>query len=99
MQEIVTRTFNRVIGWVFAIGVTVLSSIGVFLGRFLRWNSWDLLQDPIPIAKDIYGIVRHPISNLPTYVFTILFTLLFLFIYFTVHLFGRIIREDRRDSP
>ena len=95
MQEIVTRTFNPAIGWIFAIGVTSLSSVGVFMGRFLRWNSWDLLQDPIPIAKDIYGIVRHPASNVPTYVFTILFTLLFLFIYFTIHLFSGIIRERR----
>ena len=95
MQEIVTRTFNPIMGWIFAIVVTSLSSVGVFMGRFLRWNSWDLLQDPIPIAKDVYGIMRHPISNLPTYVFTILFTLLFLFIYFTIHLFGRIIRERK----
>jgi uncharacterized membrane protein len=88
MQDIVTKTFNRTAGWIFAIGVTLLSSVGVYLGRFLRWNSWDLLQDPLPIAKDMVGIVRHPISNLPTYAFTILFTLLFLFIYVTIHLFG-----------
>jgi uncharacterized membrane protein len=93
MQEIIARSFNPVVGWIFAISVTVLSSIGVYLGRFLRWNSWDLLQDPILIAKDMYGIVRHPITNLHTYGFTILFTLLFLFIYVTVHLFGRVTRE------
>jgi uncharacterized membrane protein len=96
MQEIVTHTFNPTIGWIFAIVVTILSSVGVYLGRFLRWNSWDILQDPLPIAKDVYGIVRHPISNLPTYIFTILFTLLFLFIYFTIHLFGRIVREREK---
>jgi len=90
MQEIVTRTFNRKIGWFFAIGVTILSSIGVYLGRFLRWNSWDILQDPLPIAKDMYGIIRHPITNVETYGFTILFTLLFLFIYLTIRLFGLI---------
>ncbi len=92
MQEIVTRASSPAAGWIFAIGATILSSIGVYLGRFLRWNSWDLLKDPLPIAKDMYGIVRHPISNLPTYVFTILFTLLFLFIYLTIRLFGRMIR-------
>jgi len=96
MQEIATRAFNPILGWVFAIGATILSSIGVYLGRFLRWNSWDLLQDPLPIARDMYGIVRHPISNIPTYVFTILFTLLFLFIYLTIHLLGSIIREHAR---
>ncbi len=93
MQEVVTRAFNPTIGWIFAIGATVLSSVGVYLGRFLRWNSWDILQDPVLIAKDMYGIVRHPIANLPSYVFTILFTLLFLFIYFTIHLFARMMRE------
>lgn len=93
IHEIVTDVFSRTLGWIFAIGVTILSSIGIYLGRFLRWNSWDLLYDPIPIARDMADIVRHPISNLPTYVFTILFTLLFLFIYITIHLFGGIIRE------
>jgi uncharacterized membrane protein len=95
MQEIVTHTFNHTTGWIFAIGATVLSSVGVYLGRFLRWNSWNFLQDPLPIAKDLFGFVRHPISSLPTYVFTILFTLLFLFIYLTIHLFASMIREGR----
>jgi uncharacterized membrane protein len=97
VQEMVTERFNTWIGWIFTIGVTILSSLGVFLGRFLRWNSWDLLRDPIPIAWDLYAIARHPISNLPTYVFTILFTLLFLFIYVTFHLFGRIGRNPSKD--
>lgn len=94
MQEVVTDVFNRFTGWGFAIGVTILSSLGVYLGRFLRWNSWDLLYDPIPIARDLYSIVRHPMSNLPTYVFTILFTLLFLFIYLTFHLFSGATRRE-----
>src|SRR5512136_2484545 len=49
MQEIVTRAFGRVSGWLFTILVTFLSSIGILLGRFYRWNSWDLLGDPMPI--------------------------------------------------
>jgi uncharacterized membrane protein len=93
IHEIVAETFNALVGWVFAISATILSSIGVYLGRFLRWNSWDLLYDPIPIARDMVDIVRHPLANLPTYVFTILFTLLFLFIYITIHLFAGIMRE------
>ena len=92
MQEIVTLTFNSTVGWIFAVGATSLSSVGVYLGRFLRWNSWDLLLDAMPIARDMLGFIRHPVSNFPIYVFTILFTLLFLFIYLTIHLFSWIIR-------
>src|SRR5512138_3521388 len=96
MQGIVTRTFNSTAGWAFAVIATLLSSIGLYLGRFLRWNSWDLLQDPLPIAKDIYGFVRHPTVNLPNYAFTLLFTLLFLFIYVTIHFLGRMSQERHR---
>ena len=98
MQEIITRVFNKTMGWFFVIGATILSSIGVYLGRFLRWNSWDILQDPLPIAKDMAGIVRHPFSNLPTYVFTILFTLLILFMYVTFHVFGNLMREYKEST-
>ena len=93
IQEIVRRTFNALIGWIFTVSAVILSSVGVYMGRFLRWNSWDLLQDPLPIAREMYGIVRHPITYLPTYVFTILFTLLILFIYVAIYLLGTIIRE------
>jgi len=93
MQEIVTRTFGRATGWIFTIVVTVLSSIGIFLGRFYRWNSWDILGDPLPIAQDVMGWLRHPFANLRVYGFTLLFTLLFLFVYLAIHAFGRVMQE------
>ena len=97
MQEIVTRNFGRFSGWAFVLIVTVLSSIGIFLGRFYRWNSWDLLGDPLPIAHDIYSWLRHPFANLKVYGFTLLFTLLFLFIYLVIHAFGRVMQERHSD--
>ena len=96
IQEVVTRTFNRWVGWLFVLFVIILSSLGVYLGRFLRWNSWDLLQDPLPIARDVAGMVRHPLANMPTYVFTILFTLLILFIYIAIRLIGGAFQEPAR---
>jgi uncharacterized membrane protein len=95
MQEIVTRTFGRYTGWFFTILVTVMSSFGIFLGRFYRWNSWDILGDPVPIAHDIWGWLKDPFANLKVYGFTLLFTLLFLFVYLAVHAFGRVMEERR----
>jgi uncharacterized membrane protein len=93
MQEIVTRAFGRTTGWLFTIFVTILSSVGIFLGRFYRWNSWDILDDPMPIAHDIWGWLKHPFANLRVYGFTLLFTLLFLFVYLAMHAFGRVMQE------
>ena len=95
MQQIVTRAFGRIPGWLFTIFVTALSSIGIFLGRFYRWNSWDLLGDPVPIAHDIWSWLRHPFANLRVYGFTLLFTLLFLFVYLAIHAFGRVMQEKQ----
>jgi uncharacterized membrane protein len=95
MQEIVTRALGRISGWLFTISVTALSSIGIFLGRFYRWNSWDLLGDPVPIAHDIWSWLRHPFANLRVYGFTLLFTLLFLFVYLAIHAFGRVMQEKQ----
>jgi uncharacterized membrane protein len=93
IHEIVTRLTNRFWGWAFAFGITCLSSVGVYLGRFLRWNSWDILQEPGSIFKDMYDLLSEPLANKSTYVFVILFTLLFLFIYVAFHLLGGAMRE------
>lgn len=44
--------YGRYSGWVMAIIVSILSGYGVFLGRFLRLNSWDILH-PSSLLKNI----------------------------------------------
>lgn len=95
IQEIVARSFGEVIAWLFTAIVIALGSVGIYLGRFLRWNSWDILQEPLPIARDVWGWFRHPTSNLRAFGFTILFTVLFLFVYLAFHVFGYILAERR----
>ncbi|SES33222.1 DUF1361 domain-containing protein [Salisediminibacterium halotolerans] len=45
----VTRQFNTLIGWLFVLTVQILSGVGIFLGRFIRFNSWDILRDPLNV--------------------------------------------------
>src|SRR5262249_10250032 len=46
MQSIAARIFGRLTSWLFVAVVTGLSSFGVYLGRFLRLNSWDVVVRP-----------------------------------------------------
>lgn len=40
-----------------------LAAFGIYLGRYLRFNSWDILQAPISLAQSIFGLIRHPFHH------------------------------------
>lgn len=92
MHYIIQRMFGRATGWAFVFIVSGLSSFGVYLGRFVRFNSWDLLNDPKEIVVTILGMAIDPSMRLIA--FTILFAVFYLFVYLTLYSFAHLVRED-----
>ncbi len=91
MHEIVHRNFGRWVGWLFVFVVSGLSSFGVYLGRFVRFNSWDILNDPKEIVVTILGLAIDPSMRLIA--FTILFAVFYLFVYLTLYSFAHLVKE------
>jgi uncharacterized membrane protein len=91
IHNIIQRTFGRLLGWTFVFVVSGLSSFGVYLGRFVRFNSWDLLNDPKEIVVTILGLAIDPSKRLIA--FTILFAVFYLFVYLTLYSFGHLVQE------
>jgi len=92
MHDIVHRTFGRWPGWAFVLFVSSLSSFGVYLGRFVRFNSWDILNDPKEIVVSVLGLAIDPSKRLVA--FTILFTVFYLFVYLTLYSFAHLMQEQ-----
>ena len=62
----------------------LLCSYGVFLGRFLRLNSWDIASKPIDLAYTSAHHVLQPQRYPKLWVFTVLFAVVLSLIYFTL---------------
>ncbi|PIH58513.1 DUF1361 domain-containing protein [Paenibacillus sp. LK1] len=53
IHKLLNKRLNPFSGMVVVGVVLLLSSLGVYIGRFNRWNSWDVLKQPGLILKDI----------------------------------------------
>jgi len=91
MHDIVLRKVGRAAGWIFVFVISGLSSFGIYIGRFVRLNSWDILQNPAETAMEILGVVIDPSMRLAA--FTFLYTFFFLFIFLLLYSFSHMLHE------
>jgi uncharacterized membrane protein len=77
MQSLVVKRFGWRLGWLFVWLVLGLSGLGVYIGRFLRWNSWDLFTSPITLLNSLL----NPELFLKAFVVTTLLSMIFIFTY------------------
>ena len=83
MQKIVHSYLGKTVSWVFALIIIGSSGYGVYLGRFLRWNSWDLLSEPLAILSDSLSPLANPLEYKDKIVFIVMYTALYLVTYLT----------------
>jgi uncharacterized membrane protein len=96
MHDMVHRWLGRMAGWLFTLAALGLGGFGVYVGRFLRWNSWDIFFDPRSLAFDLWLQVRHPLANLSTFAFSVFFALLSLSVYLVLFAFTHLAHEGQR---
>ncbi len=91
MQDIVHKEFGRWVSWIMVLIVSALSGLGVYIGRFIRWNSWDIFTNPLDIVSQFVVGAQDP--SLRSIAFTIIFAGFFLFVYVTLYAFGHLLLE------
>lgn len=81
MQAMVARRFGRAAGWGFVAVVAALAAFGTYLGRFMRFNSWDVLARPMTLTKSIGAWVANPETHPHGLAFAVLFATFFFIAY------------------
>lgn len=62
-------------GWAFVATVSMLAGVGVWMGRVLRWNSWDVVGRPRELLTTTIEAVLHPWNHAGAFIFSAAFGL------------------------
>jgi uncharacterized membrane protein len=87
VENILQHYFHKKFTNVLVIFLLFLGSFGVYLGRFQRWNSWDVLHNPLALALDISHRFTSPFAHTKTWGVTFLLTGLYAVCWFFIQSF------------
>ncbi|MEP7373500.1 MAG: DUF1361 domain-containing protein [Chitinophagaceae bacterium] len=59
LSIITGRSFSLFIVFV----VMWLNAFGIYIGRYLRFNSWDIVMQPFSLFKEMFEVIFHPVRN------------------------------------
>ncbi len=82
-----TYHFNLTTSKIVLYSSILLAGIGIYIGRVLRWNSWDIVTDPLGILEDLIQILLNPIENKFVYLTSFAFSAL-IFLGYKFFLYG-----------
>jgi uncharacterized membrane protein len=90
MQAVVRRAYGWIWSWVLVGTSLAASSFGIYVGRSLRWNSWDFLVRPGALLEDIWARIIDPLAYPQGVGMTLALTALLWTGYLTLYAFARL---------
>ena len=61
-----------------------LCGIGIYIGRFQRWNSWDIVANPFALISDVINTLIHPLAYMRTLGLAVVISVFLLLGYSTI---------------
>lgn len=65
-------------------GLMILAGLGMYMGRYERYNSWDIVTQPGSISSFLYNRIIFPFEHISVWLFTLVFGVFIALIYFSV---------------
>lgn len=63
IERILRKKLKNIWVDIISIGLLFLGSFGIYVGRYLRWNSWDIITEPFKLIYDIGDRIINPFEH------------------------------------
>lgn len=78
--------------------ITLATAFGMYLGRYIRFNTWDAITQPEEILSVVWDTLIHPLSHEPFLLFTTVFWVFLLVSYFGFAQFMALITGNTKSN-
>src|SRR5690606_18992878 len=89
LKKLSSRAILGTLGFVF-----MACGFAIYLGRYLRWNTWDVLINPFGLLFDISERIINPVVHIQTYIVTLSFFVLLSGTYAVVYQLTRVLSQN-----
>lgn len=88
VEMIVVARLNTGFSRLFIGVVMFLNAFGIYIGRYLRYNSWDVLLQPFSLCREMLQILLHPLHNKMEWGMITVYTIFLILLYATLKKLG-----------
>ena len=90
IQNLIRKQTNRIVAWAFA-GFTILTgALGIYVGRYIRLNTWDMVGNPLRVFFDIFKHFSDHMLRMEMIGMTLLYGIFLLLGYLTIKIIIKI---------
>lgn len=84
IQNFIRWRRTRIVAWLFAVLVIFSGGLGIYIGRYVRLNTWDVIVDPIRVYIAIFRNFKDQMMRTEMIGMTLLYSVFLLLGYLTV---------------
>jgi len=84
MEMLLKKAKGNLVSGFIICTVMWLNAFGVYIGRFLRFDSWDIIVNPFSLLTEITNIIFNPYDYRYVWAMSICFAFFMIIIYYTI---------------
>jgi len=83
MESLLKTAKGKITSGIVICMVMWLNAFGVYIGRYLRFNSWDVITNPFSLFGEIFGIIFNPYDHKYVWAMTTCFSFFMVILYYS----------------